>query len=221
MTPDPTSLHPTLPDPPPRARLREIGIRDDELRVVSPSETWWRVHRTEGEFVLAWNEFRHYGPVLRFDPHPEPAREHADIAVWYGAGTLDAALAEAFQGDRTIDRIRDRPYLTGLAFTRTLHLLDLAVDSGGAWATRAGGTYAISTAPHAITRRWARAIVEAFPHLDGVRYNSRFAGHPCAALFLPAANAMPGRPVIALPLTHPALVSRLASAAERLGYSVI
>jgi len=221
MTPDHTWLHSTLPDPPSGSRLREIGIRDDELRVVSPSQTWWRVHRTEGDLVLAWNEFRHYGPVLRFDPHPEPAREHADCAVWYEAGTLDAALAEAFQGDRTIDRVRDRPYLTGLAFTRTLHLLDLAVDSGGAWATRAGGTFAISTAPHAITQRWARTIVEAFPDLDGVRYNSRFAGHPCAALFLPAATAMPGRPIIALPLTHPALVSRLASAAKRLGYSVI
>jgi hypothetical protein len=141
--------------------------------------------------------------------------------VWYGAGTIDAALAEAFQGDRTIDRVRDRPYLTGLAFTRTLNLLDVAVDSSGAWATRAGGTFAISTAPHAITQRWAHAIVQASPDLDGVRYNSRFAGHPCAALFLPAATAMPRRPIIALPLTHPALVSRLSGAAERLGYSVI
>ncbi|MCV7048373.1 RES family NAD+ phosphorylase [Mycobacterium frederiksbergense] len=210
-----------LPDPPLGSRLREIGIREDELCVVPPSETWWRVHRTEGAFVLAWNEFRHYGPVLRFDPHPEPAREHADCAVWYGAATLDAAIAEAFQGDRTIDRVRDRPYLTGLAFTRPLHLLDLAVDSSGAWATRAGGNFAISTAAHGITQRWARAIVESFPDLDGVRYNSRFAGHTCAALFLPAATAMPGRPIISLPLTHPALVSRLAGAARRLGYSVI
>lgn len=179
------------------------------------------MHRTEGDFVLAWNEFRHHGPVLRFDPHPEPAREHADCAVWYGASTPDAAIAEAFEGDPTIDRVRDHPYLTGLAFTRTLSLLDLAVDSSGAWTTRAGGIFAIPTDPHAITRRWARAIVQAFPDLDGVHYNSRFAGHPCAALFLPATTAMPDRPIISLPLTHPALVSRLAGTAERLGYSVI
>jgi hypothetical protein len=102
-----------------------------------------------------------------------------------------------------------------------LHLLDLAVDSSGAWATRAGGTFAISTVPHVITQRWAHAIVEAFPDLDGVRYNSRFAGHPCIALFLPAGTTMPGRPIISLSLTHPALVSRLAGAAERLGYSVV
>ena len=67
----------------------------------------------------------------------------------------------------------------------------------------------------------ARVIVEAFPELDGVRYNSRFCGHPCAALFLPAAAAMPNRPALSLPLTHPGLVSRLAGAARRLGYSVI
>jgi hypothetical protein len=135
--------------------------------------------------------------------------------------TPDAALAEAFQGDRTIDRIRERPHLTGLAFIRPLRLLDLAVDSGGAWATRAGGTFAISTAPHAVTQRWARAIVEAFPDLDGLRYNSRFAGHPCVALFSPAVTAMPTRPIISVPLTHPALVSRLAGAARRLGYLLI
>lgn len=210
-----------LPDPPPAARLREVGILDDEVRAVGISEIWWRVHRTEGAFVLAWNEFRRYGPVLRFDPHPEPPRDYADCAVWYGASTPDAALGEAFQGDRTIDRARARPYLTGLRFTRPLRVLDLAVDSGGAWATRAGGTFAISTAPHAVTQRWARVIVEAFPDLDGVRYNSRFAGHPCVALFLAAATAMPDRPVISVPLTHPGLASRLAGAAHRLGYMVI
>jgi hypothetical protein len=216
-----TADHATLPDPPPAARLRDVGIRDNEIHLIEQPHIWWRVHRTEGAFVLAWNEFRHYGPVLRFDPHPEPRREHPDHAVWYAAATPDAALAEAFQGTRTIDRIRKRPYLTGLSFTRPLRLLNLAVDSAGAWATRAGGTFAISTAPHALTQRWARAIVEAFPDLDGVRYDSRFAGHPCAALFSPAMSAMPRRPVISLPLGHPALVARIAGAARRLGYSVI
>jgi RES domain len=161
-----TADHATLPDPP-AARLRDVGIRDNEIHLIEQTHIWWRVHRTEGAFVLAWNEFRHYGPVLRFDPHPEPRREHPDHAVWCAAATPDAALAEAFQGTGTIDRNRQRPYLTGLSFTRPLRLLNLAVDSAGAWATRAGGTFAISTAPHALTQRWARAIVEAFPDLDG------------------------------------------------------
>jgi len=67
----------------------------------------------------------------------------------------------------------------------------------------------------------AAPIVEAFPNLDGVRYNSRFAGHVCAAVSPPAQTAMPSRPALALPLTHPELASRLAGAARRLGYLVI
>jgi hypothetical protein len=211
----------TLPDPPSTDELRTIGIRDDEMRRIDTSQTLWRVHRTEGAHVLAWNAFRHFGPVLRFDPHPPPPSEHPDRAVWYGASTPGVALAEAFQIDRTIDRRNGRPYLTGLSFTRALSVLDLAVDSAGAWVTRAGGTFAISTAPHAVTQQWARAVVEAFPQLNGVRYNSRFAGAACVALFAPARSAMPAQPLVSLPLTHPDLGARLAAAARRIRYQII
>lgn len=210
----------TLPDPPPVDHLQQLGIRSDELHHTTEADVWWRVHRTSDPHALSWNEFRHYGPVLRFDPHPEPAAVHPRHAVWYGASTPDAALAEAFQ-DRTIDRHRAKPYLTGLRFTRPLRLLDLAVGGSGAWGTRAGGNFALSTAAHTITQRWARAIVEAFPDLDGVRYNSRFAGHPCTALFSPASDAMPAEPVLSYPLDHPGLAVRLAAAAHRLGYDLI
>lgn len=81
-------------------------------------------------------------------------------------------------------------------------VLDLAADSRGAWATRPGGTFA-------------------FPDLDGLRYNCRFAGDPCLALFTPATSAMPARPRISLPLAHPDLVGRIAGAAKRLGYGVV
>jgi len=211
----------TLPDPPSASELRQIGTRDDELRRIDTSETYWRVHRTEGGHVLAWDAFRHFGPVLRFDPHPPPRSHYPDGAVWYGASTPGTALAEAFQVDRTIDRRNGRPYLTGLSFTRALSVLDLAVDSPGAWATRAGGTFAISTAPHTVTQRWARTIVDAFPDLEGVRYNSRFAGTASVALFAPARSATPTQPVISLPLTHPDLGGRLAETARRIGYQVI
>ncbi|OMC03579.1 hypothetical protein A5733_23280 [Mycobacterium sp. NS-7484] len=203
------------------AELRTIGIRDSEYRTVSTDELWWRVHRTTGDHVLAWNAFREHGPHLRFDPRPPPARDHPGVGVWYGASEPTPALAEAFQATRTIDRVRDNPYLTGLRLTRELRLLDLATDSTGAWPTRAGGTFALSTGPHSITQRWARRITEAFPNLDGVHYNSRFAGQPCIALFAPAETAMPKRPAMSLPLTHPGLSRRIAAAAQRLGYLVI
>jgi hypothetical protein len=209
-----------LPDPPAPSVLRSLGLLAGETRVVEPSEVWWRVHRTEGEYVLAWNAFRSFGPLLRFDPHRLPRGEDPDQGVWYGASTPDAALGEAFQVNRTIDRRRGRPYMTGLSFTRPLSVLDVAADSDGAWATRAGGNFAISTAPHAVTQRWARHIVEAFPDLDGIRYSSRFADGPCVALFRPARTAMPGRPVVSLPLTHPDLGARVAGATTRLGYGV-
>jgi len=212
---------PMLPDPPPSDELRSRGIADGETRLIGVEEIWWRIHRTEGAHVLSWNAFRTFGPLLRFDPHSLPRSDDPAHGVWYGSSTPHAALGEAFQIDRTIDRERDRPYLTGLSFMRPLAVLDLATDSTGAWATRAGGTFAVSTAPHAVTQRWARRIVEAFPDLDGLRYNSRFAGSPCLALFAPAATAMPTRPAMSLPLSHPDLATRIAGAAKILGYAVV
>jgi hypothetical protein len=83
------------------------------------------------------------------------------------ASTPDAALGEAFQVDRTIDRVLDSPYLTGLSFTRPLTVLDLATDSAGAWATRVGGTFAVSAGPHTVTQHWARTSSRHFPTWTG------------------------------------------------------
>ena len=66
-----------------------------------------------------------------------------------------------------------------------------------------------------------RAIVDAFGDLDGVRYNSRFAGDPRVELFMAAQSAMPMQPWCPLPLTHPDVGSRLAAAPRRIGYRVI
>ena len=209
-----------LPDPPSPDELRALDILADETRIITIDELWWRVHKTSGDHVVAWNSLRTLGPLLRFDPQHLPRGEDPHRGVWYGASTPDAALAEAFQVDRTIDRGHNGPYLTALSFTRALTVLDAAADSRGAWA-RPGGTYAISTGPHDATQSWARAIVDAHPDVDGLRYNSRFAGNPCLALFLPAADAMPHRPKLSLPLTHPNLATRIAGAAKRLGYGVV
>jgi hypothetical protein len=171
--------------------------------------------------VLARNTFRTFGPLLSFDAHPLPRGEHVRHGVWYRAGTPCAALGEAYQADRTIDRGCGRPPLTGLSFTRPLAVLKIAADSDGGWITRAGGNFAISTALRAVTQTCSRRIVEAFPDLDGLRYNSRFAGDPWLALFPPAATAMPTRPTLSLALTRPDLVKRIADAAKRLGYTVV
>jgi hypothetical protein len=44
-------------------------------------------------------------------------------------------------------------------------------------------------------------MVEAFPDLDGLHYNSRFAGGPCLVLFPPVSDAMRYRPAMSRPLT--------------------
>ena len=111
-----------LSPPPGVAALKSIGVRSDETRQII---TYGRQYG--GAFTvlrsrtcLRWNEFRPFGPVLRLDPHRLPRGDDPDRAVWYGASSPGAALAEAFQADRTIDRYRRGPYLTGLLFTRTL-----------------------------------------------------------------------------------------------------
>ena len=173
----------------------------------------------ERHHVLAWNAFRHLGPVLRFHPRPPPQSEHPGWAVWYGAWGPGVGLAVAFQIDRTIDRRSGRPYRIAV------HAAAIGAGSGSRQRRSVGhsrgGIFAISTAPHVVTQRWARAVVEAFPDLDGVRYNSRFAGAACLALFSPARSSMPAQPLLSLPVTHPDLGVRLATAARRLGYQIV
>jgi hypothetical protein len=210
-----------LSPPPSVGELRAVGIRPDEYRTIADGELSWRVHRTGSTFAVPWNALRTYGPVLRFDQHPLPEGEHPGVGVWYGASTPMAALGEAFQQYRTIDRGFEVPYLTGLRFTRDVVVLDVATDSAGHWATRSGGTYALSSAEHTATQQWARAICAAFPDLDGIRYNSRFTGMACVALYTPAESAMPGRPSTSRPLADPALAGRLAQASDKLGYRLV
>lgn len=158
-------------------------------------QLWWRCHRTDGAFVLGWNAFRTYGPLLPFDPHPEPVGDHPQHGVWYGASTPEAALGLAFQGGRTIDRVRDSPFLTGVRFTRSLRLSDIAAGT-------------------------PCASADALSDVDGVLYRSAV-GHPCVALYEAARSAMPERPVVSLPLRHPDMAARISGAARRLAYLVI
>ena len=211
-----------LPHPPTVAVLRGQGIRPDELVEISPEQVLWRAHRTTATHSLPWNALRTFGPVLRFDPHPYPRRDHPPgRGVWYGALDVDGALAEVYQHTRVIDRRWEAPYLTGFRCTRPLQLLDLGGSGTGRWPTRAGGTFAMDTAPHGVAQHWARAIRSAHPELDGLLYRGRFAGGRCLALFCPATDAFPTRPLTSNPLTHPGLQSRLAGAALRVGYALV
>lgn len=209
-----------LSDPPDVDELRSRGVRPNEIRIISAGSIWWRVHSTVGAHVLAWNEFRRYGPLFRFDPHPQPVATHPNHGIWYAAQSPISALAETFGADRTIYRTRGAPHLTGIQFTRDLTLLDVAPGGTGSWPTRAGATFALSTAPHTETQPWARAVAAAFPDLDGIHYSSRLSGERCIALYLPAITAIPAHPVFSQPLTAPGLQVRITTAADAIGYAV-
>lgn len=214
-----------LPPPPSVAALQNLGIRQNETHTVASTDTWWRVHNTQGKHVLPWNSFRHHGPVARFDPHPLAAGgspNHPGHGVWYAAADGVTALGEVFQGGRTIDRRRGAPHLTALRFQHPLTLLDLSPSGTGRWPVRAGANYALATAPHVLTQQWANRITAAFPNLHGVYYRGLNSGGGCMALFLPARPAMPRSPVLSRPLSDPALQNMLAAAAAaQLGYQLV
>ncbi|HEY5853872.1 MAG TPA: RES family NAD+ phosphorylase [Aldersonia sp.] len=209
-----------LPHPPGVEAIRVAGITSDEYLAIDTDTIIWRVHPTRGAHVLPWDRLRTFGPVLRFDPHPLPRKDHAHHGVWYGAVDVPGALAEAFQATRVIDTRARTPYLTAVRFIRPLRLLDVAAHGSGRWPTRVGGNFALSTAAHRIAQHWARTIRAAHPDLDGLAYRGRFAGGLCVALFTPAAPAFPDRAETTVPLDHPGFASRLAGAADRIGYAI-
>lgn len=212
---------PSLPPPPPADELHRLGIHLEELHNIETDAQWWRVHFTTSAYSLPWNAFRHYGPISRFDPHPPPPNTYPDHAIWYGASSAITALAEVFQDTRIIATVPDAPYLTAFQFTRPLTLLNVATGNTGAWPTRVGASFAMSTtAAHATTQQWAHNIATAFLELDGIYYQSRFGGEPATALFAAARDAMPIHPLMSLPLTHPDLTGALADAARRIGYGL-
>ncbi|MFC0446990.1 hypothetical protein [Rhodococcus jostii] len=113
----------------------------------------------------------------------------------------------------------------GLHSVRELRLLDVGRFGAGRWPTRVGGTSALDSAAHGITRRWARVIAAAYPGLDGLLYRGRSSGGPCAALFpqplMPSLSGRPRRTRSRIPLAHPGLQRRLAAAAQTLGYTLV
>jgi hypothetical protein len=208
-----------LPWAPPSGRLASLGVRPAELLTLREDDALWRLHRTHGEHVVAWNLMRRYGPVTsgRFDPHEPPPREQV-AGVLYAAGSAQTCVAEVFQNTRRVNRWRGVPFLTLFCPTRMLRLVDLC----GPWPTRAGASQALASGRRDVARSWARSIRMAFPELDGVAYPSSMDGGAVAyALFDPAADALPAAPAGSWPLSHPALAEPLAAAAHTLGYGLL
>lgn len=135
----------------------------------------------------------------------------------YAADHPTTCLAEVFQDTRVIDPFANEPCLAEFAFEADLRLLDVA----GPWVTRAGGSMAINSSERAAASRWSRAIYEAFPDIDGLRYaSSMHANQPCYAFYDRAEPSLAPQPSFNEPLNHPELDALLDDAAHTLGYAL-
>lgn len=202
-----------VPVSPPAPLQRQDGD------VADVQEVLWRIHRTRGPHVVAWNALREYGPLpnVRYDPQPTPAGFHGE-GVTYAAVDLATALAEVFQVTRVVDTVSWAPQATAWVPTRPLRLMDLTET----WALRNGAAAALSAAPRRTCRNWARAIRTTWPDLDGLLAVSTMTGHHNVVLWNPAADSFPPGPAFSRPLAHPVLweVARRV-AVQDLGYTII
>lgn len=134
----------------------------------------------------------------------------------YAALDVTTALAEVFQRTRVIDTATSVPYLTAWLPTRDLRLLDLT----DTWPIRNGAAHAVTSAPRAVCRAWARSVVDTWPDLDGLWSVSTMTGSATVTLLTAAAPAFPARPAFSRPLNTPALRAALTAAAHQIGYRI-
>lgn len=203
-------------------RVPPERLTASETEVVEYTGPQWRIHRTSGTHVTAWNEHRRFGPLtsMRFDPHPESSDGpsfHSTAGVHYSATDVATAVAEVFQRGRAVDMLAGRPMLTGWTPVRPLLLLDL----GGSWALRHGAAQSLASALRSVCRAWARSIATELPEFDGIRAPSTMTGAANIVLWRRAADALPAAPAFSRPLDHPDVRRMLDPICETIGYRLL
>lgn len=144
--------------------LRRAGLSPKEVLEGQPSETAWRVHRTTGPM------YSRGMPCVNSDRICDRTSSRfrgPSIPVTASGTALRAPEGRRRRhfGRHGTDRHRGGPYPTGVRFTRVLRLPDVSGIGGGVWATRVGGgNHALYSAPHRLSRQWARTIHRA--HTD-------------------------------------------------------
>jgi hypothetical protein len=185
----------------------------------------WRVYFRGGRYPTDWSTFRAFGPTgSRFDHHDRDPTGKPWVQsrkILYAALDVTTCLAEIFQEARTIDRRTSTPYLAAFRLATEVVLLDLT----GAWPTRSQyASMVINSGPRPRARKWARAIYEAYPHIQGLHYaSSMHANQPCVAVWerAEAAHCMPPTPTVNRALTEPGLQVVLINASAVLGYELV
>ncbi len=203
-----------LPRPP--VRLPDLVARD--LRTIEEGTLVWRVYRAAGKHAQSWDRFRRHGPVPtgRFDHHEPPEHDDVERGILYAALDGPAAIGEAFQDTRTIDRRRADPWIVGFELESDVTCLDLT----GPWPTRAGASQAISSGRRDHAQAWSRAIYDAYDVVQGLVYPSAMVGGSLNLGLYERSFALPHSPRVHLPLTHPGLDAPLRRVANDLGYDL-
>jgi len=183
-----------------------------------------RVYFTRSPHAIAWNAFRHVGPLnSRWDHHVPNAQGAAcaqERGIYYAAGDAKTCLAEVFQDTRRIDRAFQAPWLVVFKTLRVLEVLDLSGD----FATRMGASMAIHSGSRVRARGWARDLYQAYPTAQGILYAaSMHGGAPAFALnerALEGGALFPAHPEFHRALADDAMLDPLKHAARALGYAL-
>lgn len=204
----------------PRPRLPLPALTPSAFATLRKGTRIWRVYRTASRHPASWDALRHFGPVAvgRFDHQAPPPHDDPDRGILYGSADHgDAAIVEAFQDTRLIDRVLDSPWLVAFELTRDVTALDLR----GPWTTLAGASQAIASGRRDTAQAWSRAIYEAYPTVAALLYPSAMAGRATnVAVYERAGDALPKQPLIHVPLAHPGLEASLNRIATTFGYDL-
>jgi hypothetical protein len=182
-----------------------------------------RVYYSRSRHPLAWDEFRHFGPLnSRWDHHlPDATGGPMTQArsIYYAATDAKACLAELFQHTRRIDRVTQSPWLVIFELAESLELIDLTGDLP----TRLGASMAIHSGPRGRAQGWARDLYDAFPTAQGILYCSSMNGGERALALTDRAEDIgifPDHPLLHRALADDLLLDSLKDAADRLGFAL-
>src|SRR4051812_28383597 len=184
-----------FPEPP-----RSLAAVAPDIATLPSGVQLWRVYETAGDYPVAWNDFRFFGPTnSRFDHHDLPAQQQGK-GILYAAAHPLTSIAEFFQATRTIDRFANAPWLVAFQLGNPPPLLDLTGD----WPTKAGASMAINSGPRPRARRWSQVIYASYPGVAGLLYaSSMHANKASVAFYERAKAALPGAPSFNRALSDP------------------
>lgn len=209
-----------LPRAPDAGRLR---ASPPSIITVGPDLPLFRIYKRGGNHPTLWNQFRHYGPLSRFDHHEFNTAGEPDFqarGVLYSASDLATAVAEFFQHRRRrIDRFDENPWLASFRLPGDIRLLNLT----DTFCVRVGASMKLMTGPFSHTQPWSHGFYETYPDIQGIYYQSSLTNRP-AIMFYERADQhdlFPPTTQLHRPLDSPLMLKPLAIVAQEIGYRMI